>query len=35
VFRGRAAPDLGTRVLTSLQPDKGLQFCARVPAFAK
>jgi len=35
VFRGRAAPDLGTLVLTSLQPDKGLQFCARVPAFAK
>jgi pimeloyl-ACP methyl ester carboxylesterase len=35
VFRGRAVPDLGTFVLTSLQPDKALQFCARVPAFAK
>lgn len=33
-FRGKAAMDLGTLLLTSDHPDPKLQFAARVPAFA-
>ena len=33
-FRGKAAMELGTLLLTSDHPDPKLQFAARVPAFA-
>jgi dienelactone hydrolase len=35
VFRGVAEPTLRTLLLTSARPDAGLQFVARVPAFAE